>query len=160
MCSEEKKLIDAFWPMDAREGSFNVRLIGVLHELVHRQSCVVGLDNGVRHLGGWHDRERVHDAVGVLLTDLGDQESAQTGAGTATERVGELEALEAVTALGLLADNVEDAVNELGTLGVVSLGPVVTSTRLSEDEVVGAEDLAERARADRVLWRERLMECR
>ena len=30
------------------------------------------------------------------------------------------------------------------------LGPVVSSTRLSEDEVVGSEDLAERSRADGV----------
>jgi len=64
--------------------------------------------------------------------------------------VGELEALEAVAALSLLADNIEDGVDELGTLSVVTLGPVVTGTRLSEDEVVWAEDLAEWARADRV----------
>ena len=32
----------------------------------------------------------------------------------------------------------------------MSLGPVVTSSRLSEDEVVGSVDLAERSRSDRV----------
>ena len=31
-----------------------------------------------------------------------------------------------------------------------NLGPVVSSTRLSEDEVVGSEDLAERSGPDRV----------
>jgi hypothetical protein len=86
----------------------------------------------------------------VLLADLGDQEGAHAGASATTERVGDLEALEAVARLGLLADNVEDGVDELGTLGVVALGPVVTGTGLSEDEVIRAEDLAEGAGADGV----------
>ena len=60
------------------------------------------------------------------------------------------EALEAVAALSLLADNVEDGINQLGALGVVALGPVVACTRLAEDEVVRAEDLAEGSRAHRV----------
>lgn len=33
--------------------------------------------------------------------------------------------LEAVAVLGLLADDVEDGVDELGALGAVALGPVV-----------------------------------
>jgi len=64
--------------------------------------------------------------------------------------VGDLEALEGIAGLGLLANNVEDGVDQLGTLGVVTLGPVVTSTRLAEDKVVGAEDLAERTSTDGV----------
>jgi hypothetical protein len=35
--------------------------------------------------------------------------------------VGQLEALQAVAALGLLADDVKDRVNQLGALGVVAL---------------------------------------
>jgi hypothetical protein len=50
--------------------------------------------------------------------------------------VDELKALEAVAALGLLAHDVQDGVDELGALGVVTLGPVVTGTGLPEDEVV------------------------
>jgi hypothetical protein len=64
--------------------------------------------------------------------------------------VADLETLEAIAGLGLLADNVEDGVDELSTLGVVTLGPVVTGSGLTEDEVVGAEDLAVRAGADGV----------
>ena len=78
------------------------------------------------------------------------EEGAHAGAGAATERVGDLEALEAVAGLGLLADDVEDGVDELGALGVVALGPVVAGAGLAEDEVVGAEDLAEGAGADGV----------
>merc|ERR1711957_536097 len=120
-------------------------LVGVLDELMDREGSVVGLNNGIGNLGGGHHGESAHDAIGVLLTDLGDQKSAHAGAGTATERVGNLEALEAITAFGLLADDVEDGVDELSTFGVVTLGPVVTGTGLSEDEVVGAEKLTEGA---------------
>jgi hypothetical protein len=55
--------------------------------------------------------------------------------------------LEAVAILGLLAHDVQHGVDELGALGVVALGPVVAGAGLAEDEVVGAEDLAEGPRA-------------
>ena len=127
-----------------------VSLVSVLDELVDGEGGVVRFDNGVRHLGRGNNREGVHDAVRVFLADLGDQECTHAGAGSAAEGVGELEALEAVAAFGLLADDVQDGVDELGALGVVALGPVVTGARLSEDKVVGAEDLSEWARSDRV----------
>ena len=125
-------------------------LIGVLHKLVHGKGTVIRLHHGVRHLRGRDHRVGGHHTVGVLLTDLGDQESSHTSAGSTTHGVGELEALEAVSGLGLLADNVKDGVDELSTLGVVTLGPVVTGTVLSEHEVIGAEQLAERTSTDRV----------
>lgn len=58
--------------------------------------------------------------------------------------------LQAVGALGLLANNVEDGVNELCALRVVTLCPVVTGAALTEDEVVGTEEVAEGTRADGV----------
>jgi hypothetical protein len=85
---------------------------------------------------------------GVLARLGGRGRAGRTGA--TAERVGHGEALEAVAALGLLADNVKDGVDQLGALGVVALGPVVAGARLAEDEVVRAEDLAEGARADGV----------
>ena len=57
---------------------------------------------------------------------------------------------EAVAVHGLIADDVEDRVDELRALGVVPLGPVDAGAGLSEDEVVGVEDLAEGAGAHRV----------
>merc|ERR1711881_427763 len=77
-------------------------LIGVLDELMDGEGGVVGLNDGVRDLGGWHNGEGAHHSVGVLLTDLGDEESSHAGAGTTTERVGDLEALKAVASLSLL----------------------------------------------------------
>ena len=95
-------------------------LIGVLDQLMERKDSVVGLNNGIGHLGGGDDGESGHHAIGVLLTDLGDQKRTHTGSGTATERVAELEALEAIAAFGLLADNIQDGVDQLSTLGVVT----------------------------------------
>merc|ERR1719502_2618362 len=71
-------------------------LVGVLDQLVDGEGGVVWLDDGVGHLGGWHDGEGEHDTVGVLLTDLGDEESSHTGTGATSEGVGRLEALEAI----------------------------------------------------------------
>ncbi len=125
-------------------------LVSVLDELVHREGSIVRLDNGVRDLGGGHDREGEHHAIGVLLADLGDEERAHAGASTTTERVADLESLEAVARLGLLAHNIENRVDQLSTLGVVTLRPVVAGPGLAENKVVGAEDLAEGTGADRV----------
>ena len=81
--------------------------------------------------------------------------------------------LEAIAGLGFLADYIEDGVDELGSLSVVTLiyqlnylrfenisilhvfvfltfGPVVSGSRLSENEVVWAENLSEGSRSDRV----------
>merc|ERR1712225_135041 len=101
-------------------------LVSVLHKLVDGEGGVVRLDDSVGHLGGWHHREGEHHTVGVLLTDLGDQEGSHTGTSTATKGVAELEALEAVTGLGLLTHDIEHGVDELRTLGVVTLGPIVS----------------------------------
>lgn len=122
----------------------------MLNKLVNGEGGVVGLDNGVGDLGGGNDGEGGHHAVGELLTDLGDEECTHTGTGTTTQGVGDLETLEAVASLGLTADDIDDLVNELGTLSVVTLGPVVTGTGLTEDEVIGAEELAEGTGADSV----------
>merc|ERR1719389_1661798 len=120
-----------------------------VHQLVENSDESLLLDNGVGHLRRGEDRVRAHHAVGVLLADLGDEEGAHVGASATTQRVGHCKALEAIAALGLLAHDVKDGIDELGALGVVALGPVVARARLAEDEIVRAEDLAKGARADR-----------
>jgi hypothetical protein len=64
--------------------------------------------------------------------------------------VAHLEALQTVTALGLLAHHVKHRVNELSALSVVTLGPVVTGTSLTKDEVIRAEQLTKRTSTNRV----------
>jgi hypothetical protein len=125
-------------------------LVGVLHELVHRKSGVVGLDDSVGHLGGGDDGVSRHHSVGVLLSDLGDEQGTHTGTGTTTHRVGKLETLEAVARLGFLSHYVQHRVDELSSLGVVALGPVVAGSGLSEHEVVGSEQLTEGSSSHRV----------
>jgi hypothetical protein len=124
--------------------------IGVFDELMDWEGSIIRLNDCVRHLGGWHDWEWSHDSIGVLFTDLGDQKGSHTGAGTTTEGVGDLETLEAITTFSFFSNDVEDGVNELSTFSVMTFGPVVTSTSLTEDEVVGSEELTERSSTDGV----------
>ena len=125
-------------------------LIGVLNKLMDGEGGVVGLNDGVGDLGRGHDGESAHHSVGVFLTDLGDEECSHTGTGTTTEGVGDLESLEAIATFGFFTDDIKDGVDEFGTFGVMSLGPVVTGTGLSEDEVVGSEELTEGSGTDGV----------
>ena len=64
--------------------------------------------------------------------------------------MGDLETLEAIASFGFLSDDIKDGVDELGTLGVMTLGPVVTGTGLSEDEVIWSEELSEWSGSDGV----------
>ena len=75
-----------------------------------------------------------------FLPHLGDEEGTHARAGASAKGVCQLETLEAVTALGLLPHHVKDAVHQLSSLSVVTLGPVVPGPRLTEDKVVWPED--------------------
>ena len=125
-------------------------LVGILHKLMDGEGSIVGLHDGIRHLGGGDDGVGRHDAIGVFLSDLRDQEGAHTRSSTTTHGVGQLESLQAIRSLSLLTDDVKHRVNQLGSLGVVSLGPVVTSSGLTENKVIGSKDLAKRSSTDRV----------
>merc|ERR550537_477079 len=124
----------------------NHDFIGVLNKLVHRQCGIVGLNDGVRHLGGREHGEGKHDPVGVFLTNLGDQQSTHARSSATTHGVGHLEALEAIARLRLLADNIQNGVDEFGSLSVVALSPVVAGTSLTENKVIWTEKLTERSR--------------
>jgi hypothetical protein len=125
-------------------------LIGVLNKLMDGEGGVVRLDDGIRDLWGRHDGESGHDSIWVLFSDLGDEEGSHTGSGTTTEGVGDLETLEAIASFGFLSDDIKDGGDKLGSLGVMSLGPVVTGTGLSEDEVIWSEELSEWSGSDGV----------
>ncbi len=126
------------------------RLVRVLHQLVHRQGAVVRLHDGIGNLRRGNDGERVHDAVWILFSDFGDQQRAHPGPSSSAERVRHLEPLQTVAGFRFLPHDVKDGIDELSTLRVVPLGPVVAGPTLPEDEVVGSEDLSEGAGADRV----------
>lgn len=95
------------------------RLIRVLDELMHGEGGIVRLDDGVGHLWRGHDGECAHHSVRIFLPDLGDEKGSHSSAGSASQRVGDLEPLQAVGVLCFFADNVEHGINELGTLGII-----------------------------------------
>jgi hypothetical protein len=57
--------------------------------------------------------------------------------------VGNLETLEAIATFSFLSDDIENGIDEFSTFSVMTLGPVVTGTSLTEDEVVWSEELTE-----------------
>ena len=108
-----------------------VGLVGVLHQLVNGEGGIVRLDYSVRYFGRRNDAEGVHDPVRVLFPDLGYEEGTHPRAGTASKGVGQLESLQAVAALGLLANTIQDRVHQFCSLRVVTLSPVVARSTLT-----------------------------
>jgi hypothetical protein len=47
-----------------------------------------------------------------------------------------LETLQAIATLSFLSDYIKDCINKFSTFSVMSFSPVVTSTSLSENEVI------------------------
>jgi len=117
---------------------------------MYRERGVVRLDDGIGDLGRWHNREGCHHAIWEFFANLGDQQCSHTSTSTSTERVSDLEALEAVAALSFTTNNIENLVNKLCSFSVVTFGPVVSSTRLTKDEVIRTEQLTERASSDSI----------
>mmetsp|Transcript_3997 Transcript_3997/g.8803 ORF Transcript_3997/g.8803 Transcript_3997/m.8803 type:complete len:283 (+) Transcript_3997:666-1514(+) len=128
-------------------GKYGVR---VLHELVHRQRRVVWLHHRVAHLGGRHHRVRAHHPIRKLLTNLGNQQSSHSRAGPASERVRDLEPLQAVTVFRLTPNHVHHGVHQFRAFRVVPLCPVVSRARLSKHGVVRSVQRAEFGAADRI----------
>jgi hypothetical protein len=124
--------------------------ITVFNQLVDRENSVIRFNDSVGNLGGGNNRVSAEHTIRVLLTNLGEQKRTETGTSTTTKRVAELETLEAVSVFSLLADDIQDGLDKLGSLGIVTLGPGITGTRLSKDEVVRAEELSVRAGTDGV----------
>ena len=125
-------------------------LVRVLNELMYREGGVVRLDDGIGNLGRWDNREGCHHAIWELFANLGDQQCSHTSTSTSTERVSDLEALEAVAALSFTTNDIENLVNKLCSFSVVTFGPVVSSTRLTKDEVIRTEQLTERTSSDSI----------
>jgi hypothetical protein len=128
----------------------NLDLISIFDKLMDRKGSVIWLDNGIGDLWRWENGESFHNSVWIFFSDLGDKEGTHTRTSTTTERVGDLETLETIATFGFFSDNIEDGVDEFSTFGVVTLGPVVTGTSLTEDEVVWSEELTEWSSSDRV----------
>jgi len=64
--------------------------------------------------------------------------------------VGDLETLKAITSFSFFSDNIENGVNKFSSFGIMSFGPVISGSSLSENEVIGSEELSERSGSDGV----------
>jgi hypothetical protein len=122
--------------------------ICIFNQLMDGESSIVGFNDGVWHFRWWDDREGAHDSVWVLLSNFGDQESSHSRAGTTSQRVGDLESLEAVAAFRLFSNYIEDWIYEFSSFCVMALSPVVSGSTLTEDKVVWSEKLTKRSSSD------------
>mmetsp|Transcript_25482 Transcript_25482/g.55830 ORF Transcript_25482/g.55830 Transcript_25482/m.55830 type:complete len:403 (+) Transcript_25482:613-1821(+) len=128
----------------------SVTLVSILDKLVNGKSSIVWLDNSIGNLRGRNDTVCANDTIGVFLFDFGYKKGSHTGSSTTTHRVGDLETLEYFTSFCLLAHAFHDVVYEFGSLCVVTLSPVISSSALSEDEVIGTEERPIGSRTDGV----------
>jgi hypothetical protein len=62
--------------------------------------------------------------------------------------VSDLETLKAIARFGFFTNDVQNGIDQFGTFGVVTFGPIITGTGLSEDKVIGAEQLTEGSGTD------------
>merc|ERR1711865_793403 len=125
-------------------------LVGILHPMMEREHGIVGLHNGIRHFRAWNDTEGLHDAVWVLLTHLGDEESSHACTCATSKRVTQLEALQTVTTFGFFTNYIKHRINELCTFSVVPFCPVVSGPCLAEYKVVRTKQLTKRTSANTV----------
>lgn len=56
--------------------------------------------------------------------------------------------MQAIAILGLLANDIENRIDELGALSVMAFRPIVSGAGLPKDEVIRPEDLSKRPRSD------------
>ena len=98
---------------------------------MNRQGGIIGFNDGVWHFRGRNNAKRVHNTVGVFLTDLWNQKSPHSWACATSERVCELKSLQTITAFRFFSNNVKYRIYELGAFCVMAFRPVITSTALS-----------------------------
>ena len=124
----------------------------ILSRIVHHFIivCVVWVIQDLDYLGRWHYREWTHHFVGVLFSDLADEQGAHSGPGAAPQGVCDLETLQTVTVLNLFSRYIQNRIHHVCALYIMTPGPAISSTILTDHEVVWAVDLAIRTWPDRV----------
>ena len=58
--------------------------------------------------------------------------------------------LQAIAVLSLLPNDIKNRIDQLSTFGIVSFGPVITSTTLTKNEIIRPEDLSVGTRSETV----------
>jgi hypothetical protein len=65
----------------------NHTLICILHQLMDRQGSIVRLNNCIRYLGRWKNRECEHHPIWVFFSDLGYEKCAHSRPCSTPERM-------------------------------------------------------------------------
>jgi len=128
----------------------NHAFIGIFNQLMYWQGGVVWFNNGIWHFWWWYNGESFHNSIWIFFSYFGDQKSSHTWSGSSSKRVGDLESLKTITSFSFLSDDIKNWINELSTFSIVTLGPIVTSSGLTENEVIRSEKLTERSSSDGV----------
>jgi len=114
------------------------------------KGSVIWFYNGIGDFWGWEYGESFHNSVWIFFSDFRDKEGTHTRSSSTTKGVCDLETLEAITTFSFFSYNIEYRVNEFSTFGIVTFGPVVTGSSLSEDKVVRSKELTEWSSSYRV----------
>ena len=86
----------------------NLDFISIFNELMYGKSSIIWFNNSVGDFWGWEDGESFHNSIWIFFSDFGDKECTHTRTSTTTERVGDLETLEAIATFSFFSDNIED----------------------------------------------------
>jgi len=114
------------------------------------ERCVVALkkeedsrlNNSFRNFWGRQDRVGRDHSIWILFADLREQKSAEARSGSTADRMNELKPLKQIAAFRFVTKLIENWLEQLRSLGVVSLRKVIPSSRLTADERVGSEQLS------------------
>mmetsp|Transcript_75849 Transcript_75849/g.190841 ORF Transcript_75849/g.190841 Transcript_75849/m.190841 type:complete len:226 (-) Transcript_75849:304-981(-) len=125
-------------------------LVGVFQQILVGQRSVVGFHRDVAHAGRGHQREGLHDALAApvqVVPERSQQQACEAGAGASSDGVAELQSLQAIATLGLLADQIEHVVRQVGALRVEGLGVAIARTLVVADNAFGPVEVTQRARS-------------
>jgi hypothetical protein len=62
--------------------------------------------------------------------------------------VGDLETLEAITTFSFFSDDIENGIDQFSSFSIMSFGPIVSGSGLSENEVIWSKELSEWSGSD------------
>jgi len=122
--------------------------IGIFYQLMDWKSGIIWFNDGIWDFWWWYNWEGAHDSIWIFFSDLWDKKSSHSWSSSSSEWVSDLETLEAIATFSFFSHDVQDWIDQFSTFGIVTLGPVVTGTWLTEDEVVWSEELSEWASSD------------
>jgi len=124
--------------------------VSVLKEGVGAENRVIWLDNGSGNLRRGINAEVKLGFLTIINREALEEERAESGSSTTTDRVEDHKSLEAIALISEATDAIKNGFQLLLADGVVATGVVVSGVLLAGDKLVGMEELLVRAGADLV----------